>query len=172
MLDVCSSGEMRSTGMSGDHLVRHRNINHYILHLEWTVLEANHTSFLKSLWMTRVWLVSSLCQCKHHELWCRTNACVQSGGGSITDYREQFVNQAITAKARGLSRVRLFETPWTVARQALLSMEFSRQEYWSGLLYLSPRDLPDPGIKSMSPALQADSLLLSHRGSPVTVNIL
>ena len=78
-------------------------------------------------------------------------------------------NQAITAKARGLSRVRLFETPWTVARQALLSMEFSRQEYWSGLLYLSPRDLPDPGIKSMSPALQADSLPLSHKGCPLFI---
>ena len=55
------------------------------------------------------------------------------------------------------SRVRLFATPQTVARQALLSMEFSRQEYWSGLPFPSPGDLPDPGIKG-SPALQADSL--------------
>ena len=50
-------------------------------------------------------------------------------------------------------------TPWTVAHQAPLSMEFSRQEYWSGLPFPSPGDLPDPGIKSRSPALQADSLL-------------
>jgi len=49
-------------------------------------------------------------------------------------------------------------TPWTVARQALLSMRFSRQGYWSGLPFPSPGDLPDPGIEPGSPALQADSL--------------
>ena len=50
-------------------------------------------------------------------------------------------------------------TPWTVARQAPLSMGFSRQEYWSGLPVPSPGDLPDPGIDPECPALQADSLL-------------
>ena len=50
-------------------------------------------------------------------------------------------------------------TPWTVARQAPLSMEFSRQEYWSELPFPSPGDLPDPGIEPGSRALQADSLL-------------
>ena len=50
-------------------------------------------------------------------------------------------------------------TPWTIARQAPLSMGFSRQEYWSGLPFPSPKDLPDPGIEPRSPALQADSLL-------------
>ena len=50
-------------------------------------------------------------------------------------------------------------TPGTVARQAPPSMGFSRQEYWSGLPFPSPGDLPDPGIKPRSPALQADSLL-------------
>ena len=50
-------------------------------------------------------------------------------------------------------------TPWTVVRQAPLSMEFSRQEYWSGLPFPSPGDLPDPAIKPGSPALQAGSLL-------------
>ena len=59
---------------------------------------------------------------------------------------------------KSLSRVRLFVTPWTVAHQAPLSMEFSRQEYWSELPFPSPGDLPDPGIKPMSPALQADAL--------------
>ena len=49
--------------------------------------------------------------------------------------------------------------PWTVASQTSLSMGFSRQEYWSGLPFPSPGDLPDPGIESGSPALQADSLL-------------
>ena len=51
-----------------------------------------------------------------------------------------------------------FATPWTVAWQASLSLGFSRQEYWSGLPFPSPGDLPNPGIKFESPALQADSL--------------
>ena len=49
--------------------------------------------------------------------------------------------------------------PWTIAHQAPLSMEFSKQEYWSGLPLPPPGDLSDPGIKLVSPALQADSLL-------------
>ena len=61
------------------------------------------------------------------------------------------------------SCVWLFVTLWTVAHQAPLSMGFSRQEYWSGLPCLPPGDLPQPGIKLMSPALQVESLLLSHR---------
>ena len=56
------------------------------------------------------------------------------------------------------SRVQLFETSWAVASQAPLSMEFSRQEYWSGLPFLSPGALADPGIEPGSPALQAGSL--------------
>ena len=59
----------------------------------------------------------------------------------------------------------LFVTPWTVARQAPLSTGFPRQEYWSGLPLPSPGDLPDPGIKLRSPALQVDFLLLSHWGN-------
>ena len=67
------------------------------------------------------------------------------------------------------SHVQLFMTPWTVAHQAPLSVGFSRQEYWSGLPFPSPGDLPNPGIEpesTASPALQMDSLLLSHWGSP------
>ena len=52
----------------------------------------------------------------------------------------------------------VFATPWTIACQAPPSMGFSRQEYWSGLLFPSPGDLPDPGIEPRSPALQADYL--------------
>ena len=48
-------------------------------------------------------------------------------------------------------------TPWTVACQAPLSMGYSSREYWSGLPFHSPGDLPDPGIKPGSPAFQADS---------------
>ena len=58
-----------------------------------------------------------------------------------------------------------FATPRTIAHQASLSMGFPRQEYWSGLPFPSPGDLPDPLIKTSSPALQADSLQLSHKGS-------
>ena len=61
-------------------------------------------------------------------------------------------------KVKSLSRVRLLATPWTVAYQDPLSMGFSRQEYWSGLPFPSPGDLPDPGIELGSPALQADTL--------------
>ena len=53
-----------------------------------------------------------------------------------------------------------------IAHQTPLSMEFSRQEYWNGLPFPSPGDLPDPGIKLGSPALQADFYLLSHQVSP------
>ena len=52
--------------------------------------------------------------------------------------------------------------PWIVAHQAPLCMGFSRQEYWSGLPFPSPGDLPDPGMGPKSPALQAGSLPLSH----------
>ena len=65
-----------------------------------------------------------------------------------------------------LSHVQLFATPWTVAYQAPLSMGFSKQEYQSGLPFPPPKDLLNPGIKAESPALQADSLPLSHLGSP------
>ena len=67
-------------------------------------------------------------------------------------------------KVKSLSRIRLFATPWTVARQAPLSMEFSKLEYWSGLQLPSPRDRPDAGIEPRSYGLQADSLLFEPPG--------
>ena len=63
-------------------------------------------------------------------------------------------------------------TPWTVAHQALLSMGFSGQEHWSGLPFSSPGDLPDPGIESGSPALQADSLPTEPPGKPCVVHLI
>ena len=69
-------------------------------------------------------------------------------------------------KVKSLSHVRLFVTQWTVAHHAPLSMGFSRQEYSSRLSLPLPGDLPSPGIKPTSHALQADSSLLSHQGSP------
>ena len=67
--------------------------------------------------------------------------------------------------------IQLSVTPLTVTRQAPLSMEFSRQEHWSGLPFLSSEDLPDPGIESRSPALQPDSLPSEPPGKP-TVHLV
>ena len=66
-------------------------------------------------------------------------------------------------------RFQLFETLWSVACKAPLSLEFSRQHRWSGLSFFLQEDLPDPGIEQASPnspAVQADSLPLSHWGAP------
>ena len=65
-----------------------------------------------------------------------------------------------------LSHVQYFATPWTVTCQAPLSVEFSRQEYWSRLPFSSPGDIPDPGIEPGSPVLQADSLPSEPPGKP------
>ena len=68
-----------------------------------------------------------------------------------------YISKIILVKVKPLSHVRLFATPWTVAYQAPPSI-FSRQAYWSGLPFPSPGDLPNPGIKPGSPALQVDAL--------------
>ena len=65
-----------------------------------------------------------------------------------------------------LSHVQLFVTPWTVAYKGPPSMGFSRQEYWSGLPFPSPGDLPNPGIEPRSPALQTDALPSKPPGRP------
>ena len=69
-------------------------------------------------------------------------------------------------KVKWLSRVRLFETPWTAASQTPLSMGFSRQEYWSGVPFPCPGDLPDSRIEPGSPALQVDYLPSKPPGNP------
>ena len=69
-------------------------------------------------------------------------------------------------KLKSLTYVQLFVTTWTVACQAPLSMEFSRQEYWYRLPYPPPGDFPNPGIEPTSPALQADSLPSESPGKP------
>ena len=68
--------------------------------------------------------------------------------------------------AQLLSHVQLFATPWTIAHQAHLSMEFSRQEYWSGLPFLPPGDCPNPGIRPVSPALAGWFFTTEPLGSP------
>ena len=71
---------------------------------------------------------------------------------------QSYYNNYIWSSVESLSRVQFFGTPWTVAHQPLWSMGFSRQEYWNGLPFPSPGDIPDPGIEPKSPALQADAL--------------
>ena len=75
--------------------------------------------------------------------------------------------ETVKVKVKSLSHVRLFATLWTVARQAPLSLEFSKQEYWSGLPFPSPKDHPDPGIEYGSLALQADSSPTEPLGKPI-----
>ena len=72
----------------------------------------------------------------------------------------------VKMKGKLLSHVRLFVTPWAVAHQAPPSMGFSRQEYWSGLPFPSPGDLPDLGIEPRSPTLEADALTSEPPGKP------
>ena len=60
----------------------------------------------------------------------------------------------------------ILETPWTIDHEDPLSMRFPRHKCWSGLSFPSPGDLPNPGIESESPALQADSLLTESTGKP------
>ena len=76
----------------------------------------------------------------------------------------------ICAEVKSLSRVRLFATPWTVAYQAPPSMGFSRQEYWNGLPFPSPGDVPDPGIEPWSPEFQADALTSEPPGQKMVIN--
>ena len=84
--------------------------------------------------------------------------------GSVAKYICPFL--ASKVKVKLLSHVQLFATPWTVAYQAPLSMGFSRQECWSGLLFPSLGDLPDPGFEPRSSALQADTLPSEPPGKP------
>ena len=79
-----------------------------------------------------------------------------SVGGNVnwfSHYGKQSGGGGLVAKVKSLSCVRLFATPWTIAHQAPPSMRFSRQEYWSGLPFPSPGDLPNAGIEPWSPAL-------------------
>ena len=81
------------------------------------------------------------------------------------------MNTYFSHKVKSLSCVQLFVTPWTVAYQAPLSMEFSRQEYWRGLPFPSPGDLPNPRMEPGSPTLQADTLPSEPPGKPCEVYI-
>ena len=100
-----------------------------------------------------------------HKCWILSNAFSAS-----IDYGFIFhFDDVVSEWVKSLSCVRLFVTPWTVAHQAPPSMGFSRQEYWSGLPFPSLGDLPNPGIKPRSPALQADALTSEPPGYPLDI---
>ena len=90
-------------------------------------------------------------------------------GISINNQENMMVKNS---KCYSLSRVQLFATPWAASCQASLSMEFSRQEYWSGFPFPSPGDLPDPGTEPGFPAWQADSFPSKPPGKHPNQNIL
>ena len=94
---------------------------------------------------------------------CHRPIHISGCSGFLTARVSVFPSEKVKVKL--LSRVRLFVTPWTIAYQAPLSMGLSRQEYWSGLPFPPPGDLPDPGIEPRSPVLQADALTSRLRGS-------
>ena len=94
--------------------------------------------------------------------WSQDSTCGLSGYKALNSRK----NDILKVKVKSLSRVHLFATPWTVAHQAPLSVGFSRQEYWSGLPFPSPGDLPDPGVEPRFPALQADALTSKPPGKP------
>ena len=92
--------------------------------------------------------------------------------GSPTLQADSLPSEPSGKEGESLSHVQLFVTPWTVAYQALPSMGFSRQEYWSGLPFPSPGDLPNPGIEPGSPTLQADTLTSEPPGTLSVMSIL
>ena len=101
-------------------------------------------------------------------------ACCSPWGHKESDTTEQlnWTELIYVYVLSHFSSIWLLVIPWTVACQAPLSLGFCRQEYWSGLPCPPPGDLPDPGMEpasSAAPALQADSLLLSHQGYKSTV---
>ena len=84
----------------------------------------------------------------------------------VIDLHALCYSESVRTCAQSLSHVRLCVNPQTTAHQAPLFMGFPRQESWNGLPFPSPGDLPNPGIKPMVPALQADSLPAKPSGNP------
>ena len=124
-------------------------------HLCQEVTVSQRTSYLSKqhLWMTD--LQSSKKRSHLAQLSHLTDKGTKASIGAHSDLASQCA----------LSRFRLFGTPWTLACQVPLSMGFSRWEYWSGLPYPPPGNLPDSRIKTASPALQVDSLSAGPSGS-------
>ena len=100
-------------------------------------------------------------KCEHFQgfllyKWCSTYSGSIYNGSTYNSSTYKF--STLKVKVKSISCVWLSATPWAIDYQASSSMGFSRQEYWSGLPFPSPGDLPDPGIEPRSPTLQADGL--------------
>ena len=123
----------------------------------WTACQAQRTSGEAKAWgLISVWFWEDTYVCI---IWTGVGSDnALDRGGRVQERRKAFLSPGACVCVRCFSPVWLFMTPWTVAHQAPLSMVFSRQEYWNGLPFSSPGDLPNSGIESGSPALQADSL--------------
>ena len=115
----------------------------------YTTLNGKSTPFSPSL--VRVITANSWCFCEN-ESFGGVPKETKKGGRRLRVNRSVMPDSAI---------------PWIGARQAPPSMGFSRQEYWNELPFPSPKDLPDPGIKPRSPAMQADSLPVEPPGKPL-----
>ena len=117
-------------------------------------------SYFDNCFHWKAWRTINCHSCGTKEMSFHFEMQLISGWGFIKNIRNGKV------KVKLLSRVWLFATPWTIAYQASPYMGFSRQEYWSGLPFPSPGDLPDPGIEPRSPILQADALPSEPPGKP------
>ena len=117
-------------------------------------------SICQEIWKTQQWLQN----------WKRSvfiSITEKGNAKECSNYRTiALISHTSKVKVKSLSHVWLFATLWTVAYQAYLSMGFSRQEYWSGLPFPSPGDLPDPGTEPRSPTLRADTLPSEPPGKP------
>ena len=96
---------------------------------------------------------------------------IQLGNVSFVIHGHHKIAKVTSTCAQSLSHVPLFATPWMYPSMFLYPWGFSRQEYWKGLPCPPPGDLPDPGIKPMSLALQADSLLSEPPGKPKNTRV-
>ena len=114
-----------------------------------------HTYFLKSVLCSQRPDCSCITWVMTGSPLCMTLTYTSFSFHSSVKWHQSLIKWKV--KVKSPSCLQLFATPYSVAHQAPLSMEFSRQEYWSGLPCPSPGDLPDPGIEPRSPALQADS---------------
>ena len=128
-------GKSRNTGVGSLSLLQGifltKKLNWGLLHFRWILYQLSHLGSP----------ILSLCECFYaFPLECK-----------LYESRNNFIYNYMIVESH--SRVRLFATPWTVAHQAPRSMGLSRHEYWSGLPFPSPGDLPNPGIESGSPAL-------------------
>ena len=134
---------------------KNTSIWHYV-HWQWD-------SFADDINILKIWILLNDWKRQIHKK--KKNEMLDNGkciSGRMNTARVLFAYSEV----KSLSRVWLFSTPWTVAHQAPPSMEFSRQEYWSGLPFPSPGDLLDPGIKPGSPTLRADTLPSEPPGNP------